>query len=557
VTEAPPPATGVRKGIYAHSTNRKGMGRRVPSLRPSVTSRRPHRMRPAQPEEEPSFTSSWVDHHMYVLCLAGEETTATVLRVAAAAQLAVRVVSTTAEALRLLREQEQEQEQTGAQRRGCFALVAALGVEPSNFLFNEGYGDRSDLVALAKRLDCNVVVYSHTAVRDGDMYRACMDVGADAVVAAAADLQQQLTISAASNAIEAADLRLSMPGQSGVAPCPLLASASTEPADPAAPAAARAWALPTLPPGVADNRAELSCYPPLLQREHRDEELLSLLGSEQHQAATVIRAQTESISRMLADLPRPLLAPSAEAAGSGQEFARIVAISDTHSYHDNMHLPLGDVLIHAGDIVGNYGEGYDIVGDLRSFVAWLQGIAPSYKHVVFIAGNHDTLLDRGCQHPQHEEMRRMLASELPPNVTYLENESCDVMNGRLRVWGSPVTECRRESMGKRFYSNAFERPRAERARLYATVPDDGSVDIIVTHGPPAALSPWGDEILKNRMDSMSHPPPFHVFGHDHDHFGVYSEAAGRTIAFNAAQEGLRRADRRGGGQAWIFDAPLR
>ena len=40
---------------------------------------------------------------MDVLCMAGEETTATVQRVAAATQLAVRVVLTTAEALQLLR----------------------------------------------------------------------------------------------------------------------------------------------------------------------------------------------------------------------------------------------------------------------------------------------------------------------------------------------------------------------------------------------------------------------------------------------------------------------
>ena len=154
-------------------------------------------------------------------------------------------------------------------------------------------------------------------------------------------------------------------------------------------------------------------------------------------------------------------------------------------------------------------------------------------------------------------MRRLIGSGLPPNVTYIENGSCDVMSGRLRIWGSPMTECRQESMGKRYYSNAFERPRAERARVYGAIPDDGSVDILITHGPPAVLSPWGDEVLKDCIDSMRHPPPFHIFGHDHDNFGVYLEAAGRTIAFNAAQEGLRRADRRGGGQAWIFDAPLR
>ncbi len=285
---------------------------------------------------------------MDVLCMAGEETTATVQRVAAATQLAVRVVLTTAEALQLLREQEQQQNQTGAPvRGGCRALVAALGVEPSNFLFNEGYADRSDLVAQAKRLGCVVVVYSYTAVKDGDTSRACMDVGVDAVVASAADLQQQVAIFDATDAIEAADRRHSIPAQAGAAPGSPSTSAPVEPVlrtlapkDAQAPAGARR-AFPRLPAGAADNRAELSYYPPLLRRAHRDETLLSLLAGERHQAANVICAQTESISRMLAGLPRPLLAPSsAEASGSGQEFARVVAISDTHSYHDdNMHLP--------------------------------------------------------------------------------------------------------------------------------------------------------------------------------------------------------------------------
>ena len=476
-----------------------------------------------------------------VLCLAGAETTAVVHEVASGAQLSVRSVATTEEALNLLRAQRES-----SAAGGCRAVVAALGVDARNFLFNQGYGDSSDLISLAKQLGCIVLVYSYTAVRDKGTSRACMDAGADAVVASAAELQQQLAKFTMSDAIEAADLvSQGVVTGSALPPAPSAKRCNQ-------PASLRLF--PALPAGATDNRAELSYYPPLLRRAQRNQELISVM-SEQHK--TLIRAQTESVSRMLAGLPRPLLASLNEAGESGQEYARVVAISDTHSYHEDMHLPPGDVLIHASVIVGNYGKGYDIVGDFRSFVGWLQGVAPSYKDVVFIAGNHDTLLDPECRHAEHEEMCRIIASALPSNVTYIENSSCDVMTGRLRIWGSPVTECRQESMGKRYYSNAFERPRAERVRLYGEIPDDGSVDIVITHGPPAALSPWGDEVLQHRIDSMSHPPPFHIFGHDHDHFGVFLEAAGHTVAFNAAQEGLRRADRRGGGQAWIFDAPLR
>ena len=142
----------------------------------------------------------------YVLCLAGAETTTVVQQVAASAQVSVRPVKTTADALRLLGEQRRRLGigDPATSKGGCRALVAALGVSASNFLFNDGYGDRSDLISLAKQLGCIVVVYSHTAVRDRDTSRACMDVGADAVVGSAADLQQQLTVFSMADAIEAA-----------------------------------------------------------------------------------------------------------------------------------------------------------------------------------------------------------------------------------------------------------------------------------------------------------------------------------------------------------------
>ena len=33
---------------------------------------------------------------------------------------------------------------------------------------------------------------------------------------------------------------------------------------------------------------------------------------------------------------------------------RVVAISDTHTMHAGMHIPKGDVLIHAGDALAQY-----------------------------------------------------------------------------------------------------------------------------------------------------------------------------------------------------------
>ena len=93
-----------------------------------------------------------------------------------------------------------------------------------------------------------------------------------------------------------------------------------------------------------------------------------------------------------------------------------MAISDTHSYHSRMELPAGDVLIHGGDIVGNYGKEYDIAADMRSFVSWLYKVAPRYTEVVFVAGNHDTLLDPACS-------KFSLPPSLPPSLA-LPAEQC-------------------------------------------------------------------------------------------------------------------------------------
>lgn len=72
---------------------------------------------------------------------------------------------------------------------------------------------------------------------------------------------------------------------------------------------------------------------------------------------------------------------------------------------------------------------------------------------------HDTLLDssRGAE---VDHWKRRLLKSLPENVVYLENSG--VRFHGVHIWGSPVTRCRQEEMGKRYYSNAFETPRKER-----------------------------------------------------------------------------------------------
>ena len=106
---------------------------------------------------------------------------------------------------------------------------------------------------------------------------------------------------------------------------------------------------------------------------------------------------------------------------------RLVMMADTHSYHEDLEVPEGDVLIHAGDLT-RLGR----VEALAEVAAFL-GRQP-HPHKIVIAGNHDW-----CFVHAPDEARANLSA-----VTYLEdegigdrtydgrNEGCDDLLARVR-----------------------------------------------------------------------------------------------------------------------------
>ena len=66
---------------------------------------------------------------------------------------------------------------------------------------------------------------------------------------------------------------------------------------------------------------------------------------------------------------------------------RIVCISDTHNA--TPELPLGDILIHAGDLTA-HGTFDEVQAQLR----WLA--SQPHPHKIVVAGNHDIVLDEAC-----------------------------------------------------------------------------------------------------------------------------------------------------------------
>lgn len=236
---------------------------------------------------------------------------------------------------------------------------------------------------------------------------------------------------------------------------------------------------------------------------------------------------------------------------------RFVHISDTHHHHKHVtNVPSGDVLIMTGDLVGNYGREDDtaMLRQLRNSLLWLAKLAKRFDAVFIVAGNHDTMLDRkqypdSFTTPAYEMIRQM-----PSHVTFLDAEASpgQIVHYRgLTIYGCPVVVSRLETMGARYYSNAFERTLGERRAIWDRIP--ANLDILLTHTPPRGVRSnlHGCGELARCLDNMvkrskGAAPKVHCFGHDHASFGLNVNEMTGTLEVNAAQEDLVRAEHKVG-----------
>jgi Icc-related predicted phosphoesterase len=195
---------------------------------------------------------------------------------------------------------------------------------------------------------------------------------------------------------------------------------------------------------------------------------------------------------------------------------RIVAISDTHSLHNQIVLPEGDILLHAGDVSSEGKE-----REIMAFLSWFS--AQPHKHKVFIAGNHDFYFERMPE--------RDIEKIIPKNVIYL-NDSGVIIEG-IRIWGSPIQPW--------FYDWAFNRHRgADIKQHWSLIPED--VDILMTHGPAFGVldrTSRGEKVgcvdLRETIDKIQ--PKLFVCGHIHEAQGVAEN--GKTTFINASVVNLK------------------
>src|ERR1700739_4196239 len=134
---------------------------------------------------------------------------------------------------------------------------------------------------------------------------------------------------------------------------------------------------------------------------------------------------------------------------------KIWHISDTHTYHGLLEVPKNiDIVIFSGDC-SNPKDPYKNEQEVRNFIYWYSKLDIKYK--IFIAGNHDTSIERGF----------ILKFDFTSNgIIYLENEFVTIDN--IKIFGSPYTPTYGEGW-------AFNKARDKTSRIWETIPDDTDI----------------------------------------------------------------------------------
>ena len=201
---------------------------------------------------------------------------------------------------------------------------------------------------------------------------------------------------------------------------------------------------------------------------------------------------------------------------------KIVCISDTHTHHEHVDLPEGDILVHAGDFSNVGGK-----NDVEDFFGWLHRAKRRYKHIIFIAGNHDKSFDT-----KYGEMPDWLSEGIKKlednNIWYLKDDLIE-LDG-IKFYGMPWTPW--------FFGEywAFNKKAEEMQEVIDMIQP---CDVLITHGPPMYTGDFvvndkihvGCPLLKDKIEELK--PKVHVCGHIHECSGV--QLVNDCIHVNASQ----------------------
>ncbi len=195
---------------------------------------------------------------------------------------------------------------------------------------------------------------------------------------------------------------------------------------------------------------------------------------------------------------------------------KIVAVADTHGFHNDLTIPDGDIFLHAGDISA-YGRETDL-GDFNAFLGRLP-----HRTKLVIAGNHDFIIESDPQG----------SAKILSNCTYLQDAAC-VVDG-IHFYGSPWQPW--------FHDWAFNLPRGDEIRAkWELIP--GDTQVLITHGPPYGHGDRTDQGIRvgcqDLLEIVEHIRPLvHVCGHIHEAYGITSNKHTQFINASVVDRGFR------------------
>lgn len=179
---------------------------------------------------------------------------------------------------------------------------------------------------------------------------------------------------------------------------------------------------------------------------------------------------------------------------------KIIILSDTHGYHNQIEKEESDIVIHCGDST-NYKDWIRNEFEWFQFVEWFNEYPA--KHKIYVPGNHDTYIENFSFEKDSDKY----------NFTVLLHEYIEVEG--ISIFGSPFVP---------MYNHwAFERSENKLARYWQDIPHE--LDILVTHTPPKSildLAPRDNNLVEMCGSSslykrvMRVKPQYHLFGHIHD-----------------------------------------
>lgn len=197
---------------------------------------------------------------------------------------------------------------------------------------------------------------------------------------------------------------------------------------------------------------------------------------------------------------------------------RLIATSDLHGYQP-VFSEWGEVIVIAGDLTPRGS-----LKDTAKFSAWITNLAKKFKHIVFVAGNHDSFF----QTTGGQLRSFKLDWKQRGNIHYLEDSGVTIDG--VKFWGSPWTPM--------FHNWAFMQEDAELKKYWDMIPSD--TDVLITHGPPQGILDRtmtdyaGSKTLYNRVLLSDLAPKVHIFGHIHGGYGERALGLPITRFFNVA-----------------------